>query len=143
MDSDPSTWCSPEYRHRGTLVVYRPLLMLVAVRAPLHAIQLAHCVFCEGWIYRRTLMPWPGEAGGHYPDVRPDLAQHLRRRIVSRRAEQLLNDAEVLSWERALTRLASEAPHVSRDWRSAPEATARLAGQASWDWDADNLWGRP
>ncbi|MFD8014306.1 DegT/DnrJ/EryC1/StrS family aminotransferase [Streptomyces sp. NPDC059762] len=105
--------------------------------------RLAHCVFCEGWIYRRTWMPWPGEASGEYPDVRPDLAQHLRRRIMSRRAEQLLSDPEVLSWERALTRLAAEAPHVSRDWRPAPEAMARLTGQASRDWDVENLWGRP
>lgn len=143
MDAGPSTWRNPDCRHRGTLAVYRPLPMPVAVRAPLHAIQLAHCVFCEGWVYRRTWMPWPGEASGDYPDVRPDLAQHLRRRVMSRRAEQLLNDPDVLSWERALTRIAAEAPRVSRDWQPAPEAMARLAGQAGRDWDAENLWGRP
>ncbi|MFJ8401643.1 hypothetical protein ACIQ9K_14345 [Streptomyces microflavus] len=117
--------------------------MPVAVWAPLHAIQLAHCVFFESWVYRRTWMPWPGEESGDYLDVRPGFAQYLRRRVMSRRAEQLLNDPDALSWEWALSRLATEAPCVSWDWRPAPETVARLAGQASRDWHAENLWGRP
>ncbi|MEV8547000.1 hypothetical protein [Streptomyces sp. NPDC051572] len=139
VGAGPSTWRNPDCRHRGTLAVYRPLPMPVAVRAPLHAVQLARCVFCEGWVYRRTWLPWPGEADGDYPDIRPDLAHHLRRRIMSRRAEQLLNDYEVLSWERALARLAAEAPRVSRDWQPAPEAMARLIDRAHREWDAESL----
>ncbi|MEU8623119.1 hypothetical protein [Streptomyces sp. NPDC048623] len=142
MGAGPSNWRNPDCRHRGTLAVFRPLPMPVAVRAPLHGIQLAHCVFCEGWVYRRTWLPWPGEESGDYPDVRPDLAHHLRRRIMSRRAEQLLTDDDVLRWQRALTRLAAQAPHVSRDWLPAPQAMADLADRASRDWDAANLWGR-
>ncbi|QKZ24288.1 hypothetical protein [Streptomyces chartreusis] len=139
LESGPSTWRNPDCRHRGTLAVYRPLPMPVVARAPLHAIQLGHCVFCAGWVYRRTWLPWPGEESGDYPDVRPDLAHHLRRRIMSRRAEQLLADHEVLSWERALGRLAAKAPHVSRDWLPAPQALARLANQAIREWDAGSL----
>ncbi|MDJ0466137.1 hypothetical protein [Streptomyces sp. H27-C3] len=141
MGAGPSTWRNPDCRHRGTLAVYRPLPMPVAVRAPLHAIQLAHCVFCEGWVYRRTWLPWPGDDSGDYPEVRPDLAHHLHRRIVSRRAEQLLNDDDVLSWERALTRLATEARRVTRDWQPAPESMARLVNRASHEWDSESLWG--
>ncbi|TLQ38972.1 hypothetical protein [Streptomyces marianii] len=141
MGAGPSTWRNPDCRHRGTLAVYRPLPLPVAVRAPLHAIQLAHCVFCEGWVYRRTWLPWPGDDSGDCPDVRPDLAHHLRCRITSRRAEQLLNDPDVLSWERALTRLAADAPGLSRDWQPAPESMARLINQANREWDSTNLWG--
>lgn len=137
----PSTWRNPDCRHRGTLAVYRPLPLPVAVRAPLHAIQLARCAFCEGWVYRRTWLPWPGEAGDDHPDVRPDLAHYLRRRIMSRRAEQLLNDGDVLAWERALARLATDAPGISRDWRPAPESMARLIGRTGRERDADNLLG--
>lgn len=130
LDSGPSTWRNPDCRHRGTLAVYRPLPMPVAVRAPLHALQLAHCKFCEGWVYRRTWLPWPGDESDGHPDLCPDLAHHLRRRIVSRRAEQLLTDPEVLAWERALMRLADDAPTVSRDWQPAPKSMGRLVNQA-------------
>ncbi|MFG2526096.1 hypothetical protein [Streptomyces sp. NPDC048527] len=133
--SAPSNWRNPHCRHRGSLVVYRPLPLPVTLRSPLQGIQLARCAFCEGWLYRRVWMPWPGDDSGNYPDIRPDLAHHLRQRIVSRSAEQLLNDSEVRRWEWALAKLADNAPSVGRGWRPARDHVAFMVDGAIREWD--------
>ncbi|MFI6689183.1 hypothetical protein [Streptomyces sp. NPDC050485] len=105
------------------------------LRAPLQGLQFAHCIACQGWLLRRVWLTWPGDVAGDYPEIRPDVVHHLRRRAVSRKAEQLLRETEAMQWERALVRMAADVPRVSRSWQPAPDGWALLANRARADWD--------